>query len=173
MVGWAWADLLPLSPSVGSNPAGGRSMTPGFDMCHGLGVGLSTLLGHDQHPGEVAGLGPVPAGHAREVVARQRRAEWRYAITDREGRLLFDGITRRRPFDLTFAGPPGGIVELHIPAESLPGLVAETVGSLERTVAAWTTVVADIARQYTDRDKRDPDSNGAVRCPGLLGLEIH
>ncbi len=115
-------------------------------------VGLSTLLGHDQHPGEVAGLGPVPAGHAREIVARQRRAEWRYAITDRDGRLLFDGITRRRPLDLSFTGPAGGIVELHIRAESLPGLVAETVGSLERTVAAWATVVADIARRYTDRD---------------------
>ena len=125
-------------------------------------VGLPTLLGHDQHPGEVAGLGPVPAGHAREIVARQRRAEWRYAITDREGRLLFDGITRRRPLDLSFTGPAGGIVELHIRAESLPGLVTEMVGSLERTVAAWATVVADITRRYTDRnqpDRNQPDRN--------------
>ena len=121
-------------------------------------VALSTLLGHDQHPGEIAGLGPVPAGHAREVVARQRRAEWRFAITDREGRLLFDGITRRRPLDASLCGPPGGIVELHIPAESLPGLVAETAGSLDFRIATWTAVVADIARHYTGRDKPDkPD----------------
>ena len=49
---------------------------------------------------------------------------------------------RRRPLDLSFTGPAGGIVELHIRAESLPGLVTEMVGSLERTVAAWATVVA-------------------------------
>ena len=123
-------------------------------------VALSTLLGHDQHPGEIAGLGPVPAGHAREVVARQRRAEWRFAITDREGRLLFDGITRRRPLDASLCGPPGGIVELHIPAESLPGLVEETAGSLDFRIATWTAVVADIARHYTGRDKPDkPDGS--------------
>ena len=144
---------------VAGDSADGYAAVPDGD--HRVGVevrvGLSTLLGHDQHPGEVAGLGPVPAGHAREIVARQRRAEWRYAITDRDGRLLFDGITRRRPLDLSFTGPAGGIVELHIRAESLPELVAETVGSLERTVAAWATVVADIARRYTDRDQHDRD----------------
>ena len=40
-------------------------------------VALSTLLGHDDHPGEIPGLGPIPASHARAVVADQRRAEWR------------------------------------------------------------------------------------------------
>ena len=136
--------------------AGGRAAERGED--HRVGVevrvALSTLLGHDQHPGEIAGLGPVPAGHAREVVARQRRAEWRFAITDREGRLLFDGITRRRPLDASLCGPPGGIVELHIPAESLPGLVAETAGSLDFRIATWTAVVADIARHYTGRPRQ-------------------
>ena len=127
-------------------------------------VALSTLLGHDQHPGEIAGLGPVPAGHAREVVARQRRAEWRFAITDREGRLLFDGITRRRPLDASLCGPPGGIVELHIPAESLPGLVEETAGSLDFRIATWTAVVADIARHYTDRNKPDRKARRATQA---------
>ena len=85
-------------------------------------VALSTLLGHDEQPGEIPGLGPVPASHARAVVARQRRAEWRYAITDGIGRLLFDGVTRRRPAGLTTTGPPGGIVELHVPAALLATL---------------------------------------------------
>ena len=76
-------------------------------------VALSTLLGHDDHPGEIPGLGPIPATHARAVVADQRRAEWRWAITDAGGRLLFDGITRRRPTGLAATGPRGGIVELH------------------------------------------------------------
>ena len=48
-------------------------------------VALSSLLGHDDHPGEIAGLGPIPATHARAVVADQRRAEWRWAITDASG----------------------------------------------------------------------------------------
>ena len=85
-------------------------------------VALSTLLGHDEQPGEIPGLGPIPASHARAVVAGQRRAEWRYAITDDDGRLLFDGITRRRPRGCTTTGPPGGIVELHVPAALLAEL---------------------------------------------------
>ena len=83
-------------------------------------MALSTLLGHDDHPGEIPGLGPIPATHARAVVADQRRAEWRWAITDAGGRLLFDGITRRRPTGLAATGPRGGIVELHCPRRFSP-----------------------------------------------------
>ncbi|MGH3886224.1 MAG: hypothetical protein ACRDSZ_06590 [Pseudonocardiaceae bacterium] len=47
-----------------------------------LRVGLSTLLGRDRHPGEVAGWGSVTAQVAGTVVTAQRSAEWRYALTD-------------------------------------------------------------------------------------------
>jgi hypothetical protein len=107
-------------------------------------VALSTLLGHDEQPGEIPGLGPVPASHARAVVARQHRAEWRYAITDDIGRLLFDGVTRRRPTGRTTTGPPGGIVELHMPAALLATLTNSGDGA-GPVVARWAGLLADLA----------------------------
>ena len=127
-----------------------------------LRVALSTLLGHDDHPGEIAGLGPVPASHARDVVARQRRAEWRWVLTDTDGRLLDDGITRRRPTGLSTTGPPGGIVELHVPAHTLPKLAQQATGALAgapdgQPAATWAPVIADIARHHANRDKPHPN----------------
>ena len=127
-------------------------------------VALSTLLGRDEQPGEIPGLGPVPASHARAVVARQRRAEWRYAVTDTEGRLLFDGITRRRPTGLGTTGPRGGIVELHVPAALLAELTLDG-RTAEQAVADWAGVLADIARQYGGRHQRDLDARPGDRLP--------
>jgi hypothetical protein len=127
-------------------------------------VALSTLLGHDEQPGEIPGLGPVPASHARAVVARQHRAEWRYAITDDIGRLLFDGVTRRRPTGRATTGPPGGIVELQVPAALLATLTnsGEDAGP---AVARWAGLLADIARRYRERDRRDLDAHPDDRLP--------
>ena len=127
-------------------------------------VALSTLLGHDEQPGEIPGLGPVLASHARAVVARQHRAEWRYAITDDIGRLLFDGVTRRRPTGRATTGPPGGIVELQVPAALLATLTnsGEDAGP---AVARWAGLLADIARRYRERDGRDLDAHPDDRLP--------
>jgi len=86
-----------------------------------LRVGLGTLLGLDDQPGEVAGWGPVPASVARDLAATQRRSEWRFAIVDEQGRLSFDGTTRHRPTGPR-NGPAekrGGIVELQVPLSLL------------------------------------------------------
>jgi hypothetical protein len=127
-------------------------------------VALSTLLGHDQQPGEIPGLGPVPATHARDTVARQRRAEWRYAITDTDGRLIFDGITRRRPRGLPATGPPGGIIELQIPATLLAELTTGDLGARPEA-AAWAGVLADLARQHAERDQCQLDAHPDDRLP--------
>jgi len=127
-------------------------------------VALSTLIGRDELPGDIPGLGPIPASHARAVVACQRRAEWRYAVTDDAGRLLFDGITRRRPEGLLTTGPAGGIVEVHVPATLLAELIAEG-RSPEPTVAPWAAVLADIAGQYGARNRRDLDAHPDDRLP--------
>jgi hypothetical protein len=144
----------------------GSSLTPNDDQRVGVEVrvALSTLLGCDEHPGEIPGLGPIPAGHARAVVAHQRRAEWRWAVTDTDGRLVFDGVTRRRPTGPTTTGAPGGIVELHIPAALLTEL---TRGDrvTEPALAQWTGVLADIARQYAHRGRRDLDAHPDDRLP--------
>ena len=127
-------------------------------------VALSTLLGLDDHPGEIPGLGPVPASHARAVVAEQRRAEWRFAVTDTDGRLLHDGITRRRPTGLATDGPSGGIVELQVPAALLTAR-SDHARAGEPAVERWTAVLADIARRYADRDRHDLDAHPDDRLP--------
>jgi hypothetical protein len=127
-------------------------------------VALSTLLGRDELPGEIPGLGPIPASHARAVVVDQPRAEWRYAITDVTGRLSFEGVTRRRPMGLDTTGPRGGIVELHVPA----ALLAELTNGdrvVEATMSRWTGILADIARQYGGRDRRELDAHPDDRLP--------
>jgi hypothetical protein len=64
---------------------------------------ITTLLGLDDHPAEIAGWGYVHADLARTLVSDQTAAEWRFAITDGRGRLLHEGITRVRP--VRFADP--------------------------------------------------------------------
>ncbi|MGH3609912.1 MAG: HNH endonuclease signature motif containing protein [Pseudonocardiaceae bacterium] len=126
-------------------------------------VGLVTLLDRDQHPGEIPGWGPIPAETARTMVAAQRAAEWRFAITDPTGQLLLAGITRRRPHhsapDHTTLGhtasqhPPcrGGIVELQLPATLLTELATNP-----DTCGEWAGIVTDIATQYTQHTHRGP-----------------
>jgi hypothetical protein len=128
-----------------------------------LRVGLSTLLGRDRHPGEVAGWGPVTAEVARTVMIAQRAAEWRYALTDEAGQLLLAGITRRRPHSTTLEDTAGelppcrsGIVELHLSAALL---AADQDGCGE-----WAAVVADVAAQYT-RYLRGDRSTRAAQDP--------
>jgi hypothetical protein len=106
---------------------------------------ITTLLGLDDHPAEIAGWGPVHSDLARRLVREQTAAEWRYAITDDGGRLICEGITRRRP-----AGYPsrakaparGGIVELQISMSTLHRLAARP-GRL----GGWAALVIDLSRQ--------------------------
>lgn len=92
------------------------------------GIAERNVIAHlspDEHPGEVPGLGLLPARAARARVAAQRRAQWRFAVTDDAGRLVAEGVTRRRPTGTRRDGPPGGIVELHLPAALLTELLTE------------------------------------------------
>ncbi len=61
-------------------------------------VDLETLAGLSEHPGELAGYGPVIADIARRVADQQHHARWRYTVTDPDsGMPVATGITRRRP----------------------------------------------------------------------------
>ncbi len=110
---------------------------------------MPTLLGLDEHPADLPGLGPIPAPVARTRVARQHRARWRFAVTDPDGHLLSEGLTRRRPVTTGPAGsgPRGGIVELHVPEVLLRRLVADPAAA-----GGWAGVVADIAARHAARD---------------------
>jgi hypothetical protein len=61
-----------------------------------VSVALSTLLGQDEQPGELAGYGPIPAHVARRLAA-DRTGTWRRLVTDELGRLRDYGRTRYRP----------------------------------------------------------------------------
>ncbi len=59
-------------------------------------VALSTLLGLDEQPGELAGCGPIPASVARRIAADET-GTWRRLVTDERGHLLDYGRTTYRP----------------------------------------------------------------------------
>ncbi|MBA3362044.1 MAG: HNH endonuclease signature motif containing protein [Acidimicrobiia bacterium] len=59
---------------------------------------METLTRPNDHPGELAGYGPVISDLARQVAEAQTRGQWRYTIDDPDtGQPLGNGITRRRP----------------------------------------------------------------------------
>lgn len=129
---------------------------------HGVEVrlALTTVLGRDERPGELPGWGPISAGTARRIVTQQRRAQWRFVVVDGEGKLAFDGITRRRPRHLV-SGRRGGIVELAVSETDLDVLsTAEDLGP-------WAPVVADIAAQFAEREGviQDLDAHPEARFP--------
>jgi Domain of unknown function (DUF222) len=58
-------------------------------------VPFSTLIGIDDHPGELVGYGPIPSGVARRLAGE---GTWRRLLTDpATGRLLDYGTTRYTP----------------------------------------------------------------------------
>ena len=128
-----------------------------------LRVALSTLLGYDRYPGEVAGWGPVTADVAHTLITAQHAAHWRFAITDPAGQLLLAGTTRRRPPSAAASGdlPPcrDGIVELQLPATLLTELAADP-----DACGQWTAVVADLSAQYT-RHTQDGWTEQAAQDP--------
>jgi hypothetical protein len=118
-----------------------------------LRVRLSTLLGLDEYPAELAGWGWVHAGLARTLTGTLGSAQWRFAVTDEHGYLLHCGITTVRP-----PGTPirrascAGVVELQIPATTLRDLAR-----CPTAFGAWAGVVTtDLARRI----------DGSAQCGG-------
>jgi hypothetical protein len=59
-------------------------------------VALSTLLGVDEQPGDLDGVGPIPAALARQL-APDPSGTWRRLVTDEHGRLVDYGRSTYRP----------------------------------------------------------------------------
>ncbi|WP_169736826.1 HNH endonuclease signature motif containing protein [Pseudonocardia spinosispora] len=111
---------------------------------------LDTLAGLNNLPGELPGWGPILGSVARRAAARQHSGQWRWVVTDADGYLMAEGITRRRPT----TSPPGyraegGIVELAIPVTALAKLAKDPP-------RAWVKVITDIAAQYQLTRERNP-----------------
>lgn len=62
-----------------------------------LTADLATLAELAEHAGELGGYGPVIADVARQVAEKGHDAEWRFSVTDDQGRPVQTGTTRRRP----------------------------------------------------------------------------
>lgn len=147
------------NPGTATSTGGSSDQRRGVE----IRVELSTVLGLDDHPGEIPGLGPVTAPVARARVALQTHAEWRFAVVDEEGRLLGEGLTRRRPDGARRERcPQGGVVELHVTPDLLARLAADP-----SRAGAWAIVVEDIAARYRDRDRHlvDLDARPDDRLP--------
>jgi hypothetical protein len=84
-------DLLNGTNHTGKTSSGGNGVVD-------LHVDLDTLAGLVEHPGELAGYGPVIADIARQITNQQHDAEWRYTVTHpHTGQTLANGTTSRRP----------------------------------------------------------------------------
>ncbi len=126
-----------------------------------LRVRLSTLLGCDQYPAELAGWGPVHAELARDLTTALGGAQWRFVITDERGQLSYCGITRARPTDtLTRIAACRAIVELAIPLSTLRALAEHPC-----ELGAWGPVVTDLLHQL-DQETPDQDRDTHRRSPG-------
>jgi hypothetical protein len=62
-----------------------------------LRMKLSTLLGRDQHPADLAGWGPMDAAHARALAKQLSHGTWRFALLDEQGHLALTGLCSVRP----------------------------------------------------------------------------
>jgi hypothetical protein len=126
-----------------------------------LRVRLSTLLGHDQCPAELAGWGPIHAELARDLITTLGGAQWRFAITDEHGQLTHCGTTRSRPTDTpTRIAACRAIVELAVPLVTL-----RTPGERPTELGAWAPVVTDLFDQF-DRNTADQDHDTYRRASG-------
>ena len=143
--------------ALGGTTRGPRGRLMGVE----VSVELATLLGRNDHPATIPGLGPVLADVARRVVAGQRGAQWRYTLLNPDGHFVCGGITRRRPTG-TGEHSHGGIVELLIPIDLLDELTHHLPWPSE-----WSRVVADIATQFHEHEQqlRDIDANPDRRFP--------
>ncbi|WP_084671647.1 HNH endonuclease signature motif containing protein [Sporichthya polymorpha] len=108
---------------------------------------VSTLLGLDRDPAELAGQGPIHAEYARDLAKQLSAGQWRFAVTGPDGYAVSSGLVIARPIDWERRRTSDhGIVDLLIPADLLQTLLEETVTSPE--IALWRPVLVEIGRQH-------------------------
>jgi hypothetical protein len=77
----------PVADAASPSPGGERRRAGGHGPAVQVTVALSTLLGYDDDPAELAGHGPIPAALAREIAA-DPTGTWQRLITDSAGHVL-------------------------------------------------------------------------------------
>ncbi|NMO92801.1 HNH endonuclease signature motif containing protein [Actinomycetospora sp. TBRC 11914] len=146
---------------------------------------LSTLLGLDEHPGVLPGLGPVPAATARRAALARGAAQWQVLVHDRDGHLTHlltlrappqavrDPRHRRQSVQITApaallgALDPSGEAALELPGVGPVVLDAATTAWLRRArdalIASRTAdPEAHPASTTRERDRRFPSARLAA-----------
>ncbi|MBA3744334.1 MAG: DUF222 domain-containing protein [Sporichthya sp.] len=148
-------------PESAPEPAATTEPTPSHTGVQ-LTVKLSTLLGLDRHPGDLAGWGPAHAEHARDLAQKLSAGQWRFAVVDAEGQLVRSGLTPARPKGwVPRKASDAGILHLLVSAGPLKALTEGPLkdGNLADTAAviAWLPVIEDIARRTDGSAAANPD----------------
>jgi hypothetical protein len=92
-------DTVKIKKDTAAPPTRTGAQAPRY---HGLrpqiqvSVALSTLLGLDEQPGEIDGIGPIPADLARRLAA-DPSGTWRRLVTDELGHLIDYGRSTYEP----------------------------------------------------------------------------
>lgn len=119
---------------------------------------LSTLLGDDEYPGEIARWGPIHADHARKLVAKLGTAQWRYALTDMDGQLLHTGLIGTRPAGVSRRSGARGIFEIRV-RESDFDMLEDLVFR-----KGWNKVLLELHRHHRAwLDETSPDTDNPHR----------
>ncbi len=135
-----------------------------------LKVRLSTLLGLDRYPAQIAGWGAVHAELARTLVDQLGAAQWRYTFVCPTGHLVRTGLTTARPIGAhTRAASCAAVIEILVPIALLPGLLPhrcanDPTGDLTATInpqllRAWGPVMP------TSHATSRPQDHQAARPP--------
>ena len=191
------------APLPGDRCVCGGLLPPRRPSSASVQVKLTTLLGRDEHPALITGLGPVPADIAG-LVALDREVDpvWRWSVYGEDGQLRHHGYTNHRPTTMDSAHPaparsettnhtPGG-AEGHtserwcrcgryeagerrgvVELQLSTSTLAELIAH-PHTAAGYELVIADIARQVAwDAQHNPPHKWSEVDDDGRLRHHGH
>ncbi|WP_344607068.1 HNH endonuclease signature motif containing protein [Sporichthya brevicatena] len=121
---------------------------------------VSTLLGIDRDPAELAGQGPIHAEYARDLAKQLSAGQWRFAVTGPDGYAISSGLVTARPIRWERRrADDHGIVDLLIPADLLAALLDGTLTS--PTLKPWWPVLEDIADHAAAPAHTEDEETGA------------
>jgi hypothetical protein len=153
------ADTEPADPATPA-PTSPRPTSPRPAAPTGRGIEvrarLSTLLGLDAFPGELAGWGAIHAELARRLVTDNTGGQWRFVITDEDGYPIHTGLLRARPAASMRHG--AGVVEIQIHASLLDSSPQHPT---------WDPVIAELRQHLHDITTREGDRDKRVPGPAL------
>ncbi|MGQ0845806.1 MAG: DUF222 domain-containing protein [Sporichthyaceae bacterium] len=136
-----------------------------------LRIRLTTLLGVDRAPAELAGWTPVNPDYALDLMATMAAAQWRYSLTDDEGHPIGSGLIRTRPRGWRKRTVRHrGIVDILVPATLLRDLVeaGEGIELVDpEQYRSWYPVLAELTDRMRHPKPLPDDSDRRMPGRGL------